>query len=142
MPKKTLDDKQISNLIKLREANISTQDIAERYNVTDRTVRRWFEKIDNDKSCPTPENMSAQCAKRKRVRITSPLSPIQDSQPAENLKRIMEEEEISIDDIASCTGLSRSCVDNLVKGVRTGNLATWIAIARSLKMSVSELIGE
>ncbi len=59
-----------------------------------------------------------------------------------NLSAIMERRGVGVRALAADTGLSISTVRRLRRSTGEGNLGTWALVARSLGVSIGEIVGE
>ena len=74
------------------------------------------------------------------MRSTGPLAPVRDPSSGERLKSKMEEGGHTVASLSRATGLSERTITNLRSG-KSGNLATWRAIARALQCTIDEIAG-
>lgn len=70
-----------------------------------------------------------------------PATPILDPSRGKRLTEAIERSGMSRYDIARATGLSRVTIQNIEHGRSRGNAATWVSIARALKVDPDELVG-
>lgn len=69
----------------------------------------------------------------------SPLYPVSDPTMAKALKKIMRESGVSIAELSRRTGVSTNTVSAIASAKRMGNIATWMAFARALGTTLSEI---
>ena len=59
---------------------------------------------------------------------------------AENLKRLREERKLSLDAVAKCSGVSKSMLGQIERGVTNPTISTLWKIANGLKISFTSLM--
>ena len=76
-----------------------------------------------------------------QMTICTPLTQNADRESGEKLKKVMEEQDITVTALAEATGLSSRTITSLRTGKSAGNMATWRIIARRLGRNIDELVG-
>lgn len=76
-----------------------------------------------------------------QMTICTPLTQNADRESGEKLKKVMEEQGITVTALAEATGLSSRTITALRSGKSAGNMATWRIIARRLGRNIDELVG-
>lgn len=135
------DDETKSRCLKAYKSGVPVNDLANRFGVTRKTIRRWLDSMD-EKSKSGEKSEIEKSRPLKKIwggRWRSPVYPVNDPSWGRALSAILEEKGISSEELSKMCGVSSSTIRKIASGSQMGNIATWSAFARSLGMTIGEI---
>lgn len=178
------------------KSHVPVNDLANRFGVTRKTIRRWVVEMENQESAGEKSEIEKSEIENREIadteienrdgdnreidpedgrnqpegeggnqdvekseishrkpprrplrniwgsRALSPIYPVNDPELCRNLKQVMKDKGVSVNDLSRACGVSTSAIRSILSCKRMGNIATWIAFSRALGIVIDINSGE
>lgn len=135
------DEETKSRCLKAYKSGVPVNDLANRFGVTRKTIRRWLDSM-GEKSKSSEKSEIEKSRPLKKVwggRWKSPVYPVNDPAWGMALDGILKERNMSAEGLSELCGVSSSTIRKILAGKQMGNIATWSAFARALGTTIGRI---